>query len=513
MWPRADSSKALRGDVDAANSLQSGREWGRHAAVIDIGSNSVRLVIYRLEGRAIWTVFNEKALAGLGRDLPATGRLSPEGVHTALAALRRFRAVLDGWSASDTAVVATAAVREAQDGQAFVDTVEHQTGLEVRVLSGDEEARYAALGVLAGQPDARGVAGDLGGSSLELIRLGSDGPGVTLPLGPFALGAPRTIDADKVLRTADAAFKPLAGRFTSSEFHAVGGAWRNLGLLHMAMADYPLHVAHQYEMSRADAIDVARFVARQSRNSLERIEGLSKKRFDTLPYSAVVLDALIERLGVEKVVISAFGLREGLLLESMSEADRAQDPLIGGCEALTTTRGALSDLGPALETWLTPAFGGLPPLFGERDGILAAAACRLADLGARLHPDHRADLAFEQVLRAPIPGMTHAERAFLASAAFARHTSALTPPEPQIIARLLTVERRQRARALGAAIRLGCDLAGRNAGLLARASLTIADDRLKLAADAGWADMLLGEQTTKRATTLAQALKLKLELG
>jgi exopolyphosphatase/guanosine-5'-triphosphate,3'-diphosphate pyrophosphatase len=515
MWPRADSSKALRGDADAVNPLQAGprREWGRHAAVIDIGSNSVRLVIYRLEGRAIWTVFNEKALAGLGRDLTVTGRLSPEGVHTALAALRRFRAVLDGWSASDTAVVATAAVREAQDGQAFVDTIEHQTGLEVRVLTGDEEARYAAWGVLAGQPGAQGVAGDLGGSSLELIRLDASGQGVTLPLGPFALGAPRNIDVDKILRAADLALRPLAGRFAATEFHAVGGAWRNLGLLHMAMADYPLHVAHQYEMSRADAIDVARFVARQSKGSLERIEGVSKKRFDTLPYAAVVLDALIERLGIERVVISAFGLREGLLLESMTPEDRAQDPLIGGCEALTAARGVSPDLGPALETWLAPAFGQLSPQFGDRDPILTSAACRLADLGARLHPDHRADLAFEQVLRAPIAGMTHSERAFLASAAFARHIAAPTPPEPQIVARLLTVERRQRARALGAAIRLGCDLAGRNAGLLARAPLSIDGDRLRLTAETGWADMLLGEQTAKRAATLAQVLKLRLELG
>ncbi len=195
-------------------------------------------------------------------------------------------------------------------------------------------------------------------------------------------------------------------------------------------------------------------MARQSRASLERMQGLSKKRIETLPYSAVVLEALIERLGVETVTISAFGVREGLLLEAMDPEVRSRDPLIEGCEALTATRGISSELGGALEAWLTPAFEKLAPVFAGRDGVLLAAACRLADLGARLHPDHRADLAFEQVLRAPIAGMTHPERAFLASVAFARHTSAPNPPEATAVARVIGTERRQRARALGAAVRL-----------------------------------------------------------
>ncbi|MDB5452196.1 MAG: exopolyphosphatase, partial [Caulobacteraceae bacterium] len=213
MWHRTDS-----------------RPEGRQAAVIDVGSNSVRLVIYRLDGRAIWTVFNEKALAGLGQDLPSTGRLSPAGVETALTALRRYRALLEGWRGEDVTVTATAAVREAADGPAFLKRVREDTGLEVRVLTGEEEAHYAALGVLAGQPDAEGVVGDLGGSSLELVRLAGGAPadGATLPLGPFALGAPRALDADRTRRVIDAALAPMAERFASSQFHAVGGAWRNL---------------------------------------------------------------------------------------------------------------------------------------------------------------------------------------------------------------------------------------------------------------------------------------------
>jgi len=498
MWPRADS----RGEP-------------RQVAVVDVGSNSVRLVIYRLDGRAIWTVYNEKSLAGLGRDLPATGRLSPEGVDTAVTVLRRFRALLDGWRAEDVMAVATAAVRDAADGPMFLKRLRDETGLTVRLLEGEEEARYAALGVLAGDPQAKGVVADLGGSSLELIALDGQAPadGVSLPLGPFALGAPRPLAIDRTRRVIESALAPHARRFRAQELHAVGGAWRNLALLHMELTGYPLRVAHQYQMSRGDAVDLARFVERQSKASLQRIEGLSKRRFDTLPYAALVLEETISALRIERIVISAFGLREGLLLESMDGAVRKRDPLIEGCEVLTAIRGLSTDLGGALDAWIGPTFEHLPAMFGDRDPTLVAAACRLADLGARLHPDHRADIAFEQVLRAPIAGMNHPERAFLASCVFSRHSAASSTPEETTIARILSPERRQRARALGAAIRLGCDLSGRNPRLLEHSSLSVKGDRLRLSAGPGWEDMLLGEQTAKRATTLATALRLKLELS
>lgn len=499
MWPRGDSVV---------------RPQGRQAAVIDVGSNSVRLVIYRVDGRALWTIYNEKVVAGLGRDLTASRRLSPEGVESAIGALRRFRTVLEGWRADEVTACATAAVRDAADGKAFLQRVKAETGLDVRTLSGEEEARYAALGVICGDPTAEGVVGDLGGSSLELIRLGGAASleGETLPLGPFALGAPKPLNLDRTRRLVDDHLTSLVGRYASPEFHTVGGAWRNLALLHMQMADYPLHVAHQYEIGRTEALDLARFVERQSRSSLEGIQGVSKKRYETLPYAALVLERLIERLGIERLVVSAYGVREGLLLEAMPPDVRRLDPLIEGCEALTAQRGISPVLGHALEAWIGPLFERLPPLFDGRDAVLTAAASRLADLGARLHPDHRADLAFEQVLRAPLAGMNHAERVFLACVAFSRHSGAPQPPD-SAVAKVLSPERRQRARALGSAIRLGCDLCGHNPLLLEKSSVAIRADRLVLTALAGWEDMLLGEQTSRRAQTLAQALKLKLELA
>ena len=314
----------------------------RDLAVIDVGSNSVRLVLYRVEGRAIWTVFNEKVLAGLGRDLNETGRLSPTGVQVALSALRRFRAVLDGVKPDEIYTAATAAVRDARDGPAFVERVARETGLKLRVLTGEEEARFSALGVSAGQPLAEGVVGDLGGSSLELVRLAKGKPkaGLTLPLGPFALGAPGVFDPDGVRAAVARQLAKVDKSYAGANFYAVGGAWRNIALLHMSLTGYPLHIVHQYEIAARDAQEVARLVARQSKGSLERVEGVSRKRAETLPYAALVLEGLIERLGLARVVISAYGLREGLILEAMPAETRALDPLVEGCAALGARQGA-----------------------------------------------------------------------------------------------------------------------------------------------------------------------------
>jgi len=487
----------------------------REAAVIDIGSNSVRMVLYRLEGRAIWTVFNEKVLAGLGRDLPETGRLSVPGVELAMTALRRFAAVLEGVRPAYTFVAATAAVREAEDGPEFCGRIAAETGLQVRVLTGEEEAKYSALGVMAGDPRAKGLAADMGGSSMELIRIGDSKaePGVTLALGPFALADPQGFDATRLRGIVADRLKPAIGRFSADELHAVGGGWRSLAQLHMEISHYPLRIVHRYTMSAEDARGVARFVAQQSKASLDRLPGVSKRRAETLPYAALVLEGLIEAFSLKTVVFSAWGLREGLLYETLDLDEPPVDPLIAGCAALGARQGISPALPAALNAWLTEVIAALPEAFGpDRDPVLAAAACRLADLGARLHPDHRLELVFDQVLRAPIPGQTHAERVWLACALNARYGGSATTPAPETMNRLLNEDARVGARALGLAMRLGCDLSGRSPQLLANASVTVSKGQLKLTASDGYADVLLGEQTRRRAKALAEAMGLKLDI-
>ncbi len=181
----------------------SGRELrdGQEAAVIDVGSNSVRLVVYRIDGRAMTPILNEKVMAGLGRSLGQTGKLSPDGIDAALRALRRFATLTQALGVQDVFAVGTAAVREAGDGAAFAQQMRRETGIPLRILSGAEEALLSALGVSAGAPDAMGVVGDLGGASLELIEISPSGPGrgETFRLGPLALAADGPFDYERVV--------------------------------------------------------------------------------------------------------------------------------------------------------------------------------------------------------------------------------------------------------------------------------------------------------------------------
>lgn len=480
------------------------------AAVIDVGSNSVRLVAYRLDGRALTPFLNEKVMAGLGRNLGSSGKLSPDGVESALRALQRFRMLVEGLGVKEVFAVATAAVRDAADGPAFTERVRRETGIALRVIEGAEEARLSALGVLAGAPDARGVVGDLGGSSLELVEVTPDGPGrgETWPLGPLSLmdGAP--FDAARLSHLADKRLSKsdvLAKATRKGDFHAVGGAWRALGRIDQTLRRHPLGVLHHHEMARIDVLRVADMVSRQSRKSLEKFESAAAKRADTLPYGAVVLERVMAWGDFDRVILSSYGLREGLLVEHLSAAVRAEDPLVAGAEAFGATSERGRAFGRALAAWIEGAFKDQPPVFtAARDPLLRAAAARLADVGGALHPDHRGEIMFDLVLRAPFAGISHSERAFLAAAVHHRHTRAPPQGEPAYD-RLLTDEQRKAAAVLGAGLRLGADLSGRSEKILPAFALTFAPEKLTLVTDAGHAH-LVTEHVTKRLEVLAQTL-------
>lgn len=452
------------------------------AAVIDIGSNSVRLVLYRIDGRAMTPVLNEKVMAGLGRDLPRTGALSADGVEAAMLALKRFATLIEARGVRSVFAVATAAVREAADGRFFARRVEEETGIAVRVLDGAEEARLSALGVSAGAPDAKGVVGDLGGASLELVEIGPKGVGrgETFALGPLTLAGDDGFD---YARVNDAVSRALAGsrvlKKAGGDFYAVGGAWRAIGRIDIALSDHPLGVLHHHEMSRAEALKLADVVRKQSRRSLERLEEAAAKRAETLPYAAVVLERVMMAGHFERVVLSAFGLREGVLIERMSEAALAEHPLIAAAEALAGRWSRARSFGAALEKWMAPMFAGQGWVFPEpRERVLRGAAARLADVGGPLHPDQRVEVMFDLILRAPLAAISHKERAFLAAAI--HHRYAKTPPASAAYARLLDDDRRAAAAALGAALRLGADVSGRNEALLASFDIAAVDGRLVL---------------------------------
>jgi exopolyphosphatase / guanosine-5'-triphosphate,3'-diphosphate pyrophosphatase len=482
------------------------------AAVIDVGSNSVRLVVYRIDGRAMTPILNEKVMAGLGRDLSRTGSLSKDGVDMALRALKRFATLLQAQGVTSVFPVGTAAVREAKDGRAFAQRIKEEIGLNLRILDGADEAKLSALGVSAGAPDAKGIVGDLGGASLELVEISPSGPGrgETFPLGPLTLMDDDGFDYARVTaaveRTLQGA-RVLSNR--GGDFYAVGGAWRALGRIDIALSNHPIGVLHHHEMSRNDVLKLADVVRKQSKRSLERLEEAAAKRADTLPYAAVVLERVMMLGNFDRVVLSAFGLREGVLLERMSQEALAMHPLIAAAEALAG-RWRARAFGPALELWMAPMFDGQLPVFAPaREKVLRGAAARLADVGGPLHPDQRVEIMFDLILRAPLAAISHPERAFLAAAIHHRYTKA-QPRHATAYLRLLNEDQQAAAAALGAALRLGADLSGRSEALLANFEVAAVDGKLLLRVKKKVAH-LITETAARRLEAAAAALGLTAE--
>ena len=469
----------------------------RRIGVMDVGSNSVRLVVYDVRGRAMQPRFNEKVLAGLGRGLGATGKLNPEGVEMAISALARFASITRAQKVENLFAFATAAVREAADGKEFVDRVKKETGVALRILSGGDEARFAAEGVLAGTPGVDGVAGDLGGSSLELARLvgGRYEGGSTYPLGPLALDTGGAFNEDKVAaRARDLMSSAPELKKSGDVFFAVGGAWRTIGTLHMELTRAPLHMLQNYEMDAQKLLPLLSDIMTGKKYG-DILQEIAKRRASTIPYAAAVLKAVIEAGKFKTVMISSYGVREGIIFDSLDPAERVEDPLDAGLDALIVDEQA-AEFGRALAEWASEA---APYTLHAR---LTSAACRLVDIGALLHPDHRADLAFDLVARAPLPGLSHRDRAALALAVSSRFKRGV---RNDVSEKLLDANLAGRARALGALMRLAADFSGRSAALLKHSRLTCDGDTLTLKVAAPYR-ALVSESVERRLQHAADEL-------
>lgn len=474
--------------------------------VIDIGSNSIRLVVYDTFTRTPLAVFNEKVLCGLGRAVAASGRLDSERCAFALKNLARFAELTRVMELDRVETVATAAVRDAENGARFVDEVERRCKLKVRVLTGEEEAELSALGVVAAIPEADGLMGDIGGLSLELVALdrGRLAEQITLPLGPYRIASESRGDAGAARALVDRHLDRLSwlSKVKERTLYIVGGNWRALARIHMAQSDYPLRVIHHYTLLRDEAQSLAGVVAGLSGPSLKRIPGPSRERRADLPLAALALERLLRAARPARVVFSAFGLREGILYKQWDSTVQSRDPLIDACVTIAEGSGQLPEYGFALHDWIGPLFD------DEQGRRPRLAACLLGDLARREHPDYRAEHAFYRVLRLPVVGIDHPGRAFLALAVSSRYRTAGEAAYRNQAMTLLDDEQQLRARVVGLAIRLGDSLSAKSPDLLRLTSLDAGAERLVLDLRRAKA-ALLGEAVEKRLTALAAALGLK----
>ena len=452
-------------------------------------------------------VYNEKILCGLGRELEETGRLWPEGCARAMAALHRFMALAPGMRVGALAGVATAAVREADDGKAFRDRVEAETGIRLQIASGADEARLAAQGVLFGDPHADGVVVDLGGASMELcpIRRGRPGHGRTTPLGPQRLGdaSRRAAIRTTIGRTLRAMPYDIANAAT--RLYLVGGAWRAFGRIDIRRTDHPLKILHEYTMTPDQAHQTAAAILDADRDGL-RAMGAPSARVATMPHAALLMQSLLEQFDPRDVVLSGFGLREGVCYEYLPKEIRAQDPLLSTCRGQEQTRARAPGFGADLSDWLLTAL----QTDDEDEERLITAICHLVDVSWRAHPDYRDIACIEAVTRVNVSSVGHQGRAFMLGCLLARYKSGRRAANNPVLD-LLDAETTDRALQIGALMRLGASIAGSVPGCLTECPLTLDEDGLTLLPTAR-GRVLLGEEVEKRLSQAARALSVDAQI-
>lgn len=473
--------------------------------VVDIGSNTVRLVVYDIASHLPVPMFNEKASCRLGAGLPETGKLNPDGVEQAVVSIDRFVRLSRAMSVDALSLVATAAVRDAEDGPAFTRRIEDVCDVEVEVLSGEEEARLAAIGVMNGVPDARGVVCDLGGGSLDLVHV--DGGRclhqTSMPYGHLRLHELSGGKVNKAAKLVESGVKEAdwVSEAGGQTIYAVGGSIRALARLHIEQTDYPMHIVDNFTMRKGDARQLTELVANLSTETLRRVPSVPSKRVETLPMAAIAFGVMLDAFAPKNIVFSAFGMREGKMITMIPERVRAKDPLIAACSAMEPQLGRFSLSGEELEKWMRPLFKGT----SERSKRNRLAACLLSDIGWHEHPDYRAEHAFQRVLRLPFAGLQHEDRICIATAIYVRYGCSSSDELPSAVLPLVSDEDRADAELTGFALRLGHRLAGSAPGLLANMPIRLTKDTLTLSAD-GSAALINGEAVERRVKNLAQAL-------
>jgi len=497
-------------------SLHHGRLGTKPVAIIDIGSNSVRLVVYEGAKRNPVPLYNEKVLCGLGRSLASTGLLHEEGVERALNALRRFRAITDQIGVHRIEVIATAAAREASNGQDFVLRSQQLLETDIVVVTGKQEAELAASGVVSGFLGASGFVGDLGGGSLELIKLHrKKGPtsGITLPLGGLRLIDVSGGNLKKARKIVDDEFDRVdwLSKGKGQPFYAVGGTWRAFARLHMVQKKYPLGVMHAYRIKTDEALQFAKVVDHMSPESLAVIDALPKARRETLPYGVLVLEQLLNRMRPSEVNISAFGVREGLLYRMLSEDEQRRDPLLVACDEFAQLHARSPEHAWELCDWTDSLFSSDGPEETPEQKRLRHAMCLLSDIGWRTHPEYRGSQSLSLIAQASFAGLDHAGRAFLALSVYYRNQGLRDPDDSPELHQLMDDDMLRRARIMGAAIRAAHMVSAAMPGIISRTPVFYEEDRLVLQLPREF-EALAGERLDSRFGVLAAELERKPEI-
>jgi exopolyphosphatase/guanosine-5'-triphosphate,3'-diphosphate pyrophosphatase len=503
----AESSDAAARPLDL-NPERAKRDERPPYAIVDIGSNSVRLMVYDQLGRAPMPRFNEKSLCRLAEGLAETGAIAPDSFRRTVEAARRFRAIAEAMGVTRIDAVATEAMRRASNGSKLAAAIAAESGLNVRILSGAEEARFATLGVISGFFRPVGSVGDMGGGSLEVAEAIDDHVGdrwVSLPLGALPVEAMLSQGLSAAKRRVDDILgRSLPRALARPVFYPVGGGWRALAKAHMEAARAPVKVVHGYTLGAVEAREFARAISRVSAAKLATTPGVTERRARTLPAAALVMDRVLKHLSPERVVFSALGLREGFLYSQLSREEQYFDPLVEGAQLIGLHLARVPEFARELVSWTALLASGET----AAEKRLRVAVCALSDIAWRDAPDLRAEESFRRLLQFPFIGVAHPERVFIAAAIHARYAGRPDAAWLSPAIGLIAPAERRRAQILGRAILLAYRFSGGVPAVLGNAHLRIDPNCVRLEVDAA-ARAPDSEVVSARLKLLANAIGVK----
>ncbi|MEQ1790236.1 MAG: Ppx/GppA family phosphatase [Rickettsiales bacterium] len=477
--------------------------------IIDIGSNSIRLVVYDRNKRSPIPIYNEKVLCALGKGLSISGVLNPEGVVMGKNALRRFVAMGHNMKITELHVIATSAIREAKDGRDFTRWLEQTYDVKANIISGEEEARLGAYAVCSSIHRPQGITADLGGGSLELVRVDGDiiGGYTSLPLGSLRMIDESKGDRDKLREIIDQKFAEInwLDNEITPNIYAIGGSFRALAKMHMMANNYPLQILHEYTVDAKKFLCFVREIISLSIEKLEKYPGSAAKRSTALPGAAMVLESLIITSKPEKIIFSASGIREGYVYKKLPARERDDDGLLFSCREFASHNGRSISYGQELFEWMEL----LVPHENDRMKRLRLAFCLLSDIALHIHPEYRAQWAFQRIIYSAFNSLTHVERVILALALYHRYRFRLKENWAEL--KLLNNNDKILAKLWGTSANLAYHLSGSITDNLHKAPLVIKNKNINLEFTENMEDVM-GDAIQKRIDGLKEAYKEYIEI-
>ncbi len=502
---------------------------GANIAVIDIGSNSVRLVIFDGLKRRPYPLHNEKVFCGLARGMDESGVLHPEGTQRAQAALVRFVQLIHAHQVDTVYCFATSAVRDAEDGTLFISKIEQRTNLDIQVLSGEEEARLSAMGIASAFYEADGVVGDLGGGSLELCSLNAMADvkvtehtrdnhvairhTSSYPIGPLRINhlISRDIEAARELVLRYLHDFPFREYMYGKAFYTVGGSFRAIAKLHMAAIDNPLRIIEHYNLPADDLMDHLEVMIKTPVEKLSLITdkaNISERRQEVLKGCALIMYEIIKLGKPSTVHFSTYGVREGLLYDQLDLNAQSEDPLRAGvCDMLYLLS---PNMGKAWIHYAHELFEWTNPLFTDEThhmSRLRFAASVLCNIAWFEHTSYRAESSYHWVLDAGLPGIDHWERMFIATCIYHRYRHEMDAPLKSKTKQLLEDKWFNRAQTIGITMRFAYQLSSGACGILPRTNLHVENRYLVLTCHKDDRN-LINDSVLKRFERLANVMQL-----